>query len=451
MNFSKTNNRSVHCKSAKTFGIWHNTPVSKIINEKDQSKLMTDHWKRIQLTKGKTSEIVDQKHLQHKVYVNEAQNKERKRQKVVDNKLQYKRLLNIESKPGTYSKQELDKTYNIIRRDKFIKSRNAIKMKQLKEKNEKFYEKIDRIQAYTKNKTLTNEYDVSKKRMNAISHNARRVEPDYSSKSIYYYHVANLDDFKDTIAMTQNEYANKYQVDRAKSVNDIQNIEEVPESDNEGSCYDDYEIENKTTMNIDKHDFSKQTKANTYVKTEVKSELEKKEQMSNQVFFHHKPKSGIVLAERQRPIRPKSAALIKRTNNLSELNNNLNSNVTQNQIGTPLNMTQNFSTANMQPPNNFSAMNHPNNTFSSSMNKPASMLLDRKKKNPFKVIGVMDVVTKHKNAFKLVDPFYNGKAKHMPDKKLKKNTSASKLYFNEDNTSFSHIAKHHIDRKKYFF
>lgn len=430
--------------------MWHNTPVSKIIHEKDQSKLMTDHWKRIQLTKGKTSQIVDQKHLEHKVYVNEAQNKERKRQKVVDNKLQYKRLLNIEAKPGTYSKQELDKTYNIIRRDKFIKSRNAIKMKQLKEKNEKFYEKIDKIQAYTKNKTLTKEYDVSKKRMNAISHNARRVEPDYSSKSIYYYHVANLDDFKDTVAMTQNEYANKFQVERARSVNDIQNIEEVPESDHEGSCYDNNEIEDPT-MNIDKHDFSKQTKANTYVKTEVKSGLEKNEQMSNQVFFHHKPKSGIVLAERQRPIRPKSAALIKRTNNVSELNNNLSYAVSQNQIVTPLNMTQNFSTTMIQPTNYSTAMNHPTNVFSSNVRSPASMLLERKKKNPFKVIGVMDVVTKHKDKFKLIDPFYNGKCKHVPDKKQKKNTSASKLYFNEDNTSFSRTAMHHIDRKKYFF
>lgn len=166
------------------------------------------------------------------MYTNENQDKVKNREKTVTNKLLYKRLLNIEAKPGAYSKQTLDKSYVLVRRDKFIKSRNALKLKQLKEDNNKIYSKIDKVQSYTKIQDLNNDYKYNKRLSTNISHNARRIDPDYSAKSIYFYHVAHLDEFKDTIAITQNEYANKLIQEKSKTCGDI---EVVPEDDDEKS------------------------------------------------------------------------------------------------------------------------------------------------------------------------------------------------------------------------
>lgn len=80
--------------------------------------------------------------------------------------------------------------------------------------------------------------------------------------------------------------------------------------------------------------------------------------------------------------------------------------------------------------------------------KQVSSLLNKDK---VKVIGVMDVLNKHKSQFKLISPFYNGDAPAISSKKFKKQSSASKIYFNEDNTSFSRAAIKEIDKHKYAF
>jgi hypothetical protein len=111
--------------SKKNMGMWNYMPVSKLIGQKDKERHMKHHWKRILLHKGRPNTGHYSEESQYEVFMNRAEKKERKR--VVDNgnKILVDRLTKVEARPGTYNKEKLEKTWNVMRRDKYIKARRA--------------------------------------------------------------------------------------------------------------------------------------------------------------------------------------------------------------------------------------------------------------------------------------------------------------------------------------
>ena len=151
--------------------------------------------------------------------------------------------MDIESKPGTYNRDKLEKTWKIMRRDKYIKAINALKDRTLKKDNDYFFSKIEKSQATTSIKKWKNEYHDHSKLVKNISSNAKRVQPDYSTNSIYYYHVHNLDRFDSILGMNKNSIQIK---NRNKSCNEEELISNIGESEKRKNNRDD--IYSNTTM-----------------------------------------------------------------------------------------------------------------------------------------------------------------------------------------------------------